>query len=138
LQRQISTTRLSNLGSVKGLVLDQGLRRSAASLLRACGVETVHVDELGMATAPDSVILEHARNQALVVITLDSDFHSLLAVSGASAPTVVRLRVERLKATDPCELIASVVLKTREELTAGAVVSATTKFIRIKRLPIKR
>jgi predicted nuclease of predicted toxin-antitoxin system len=86
---------------VKGLVLDQGLPRSAASLLRARGIETVHVGELGMATAPDSVILEHARTKALVVITLDSDFHSLLAVSGASAPSVVRLRVQGSNATEP-------------------------------------
>ncbi|HUQ93871.1 MAG TPA: DUF5615 family PIN-like protein [Bryobacteraceae bacterium] len=106
--------------------------------MRARGLETVHVGELGMATASDESILEHARKEVLVVITLDADFHSVLALSGASAPSVVRLRVQGLKAQEASQLIESVVAKAKDELATGALVSATKKLIRIKRLPIKK
>jgi predicted nuclease of predicted toxin-antitoxin system len=77
---------------VKGLILDQGIPRSAASLLRAGGIEAVHVGELGMATSSDESILEYAHRNELAVVTLDADFHAQLSLSGASAPSVIRLR----------------------------------------------
>lgn len=43
------------------LLLDQGLPRSAADLLRKTGVDTVHVGEIGLAMAEDAAILEEAR-----------------------------------------------------------------------------
>lgn len=39
------------------LLLDQGLPRSAASLLSQRGVDTIHVGEIGMAAAADTEIL---------------------------------------------------------------------------------
>ena len=59
------------------LLLDQGLPRSAASLLRAADIDTVHTGEIGLATADDESIIQVARQQERVVITLDADFHSL-------------------------------------------------------------
>ena len=39
------------------LLLDQGLPRSAAELLRAAGIDAVHTGEIGCATAEDAEIL---------------------------------------------------------------------------------
>lgn len=72
------------------LLLDQGLPRSAASLLRAAGVDTVHVGEIGMSAVSDSAILAQGQAEQRVVVTLDADFHALLALSGATAPSVIR------------------------------------------------
>ena len=85
------------------LLLDEGLPRSAATLLSENGLDAVHVGELGMAGAADEAILEYARTSGSVIVTLDADFHSLLALSGASEPSVIRLRVQRLKAKDAFE-----------------------------------
>ncbi len=59
------------------LLLDQGLPRSAARFLREAGIETVHVGEIGYATADDTAILQRARNEGRTVVTLDADFHAL-------------------------------------------------------------
>jgi predicted nuclease of predicted toxin-antitoxin system len=44
------------------LLLDQGLPRSAASILRETQTETVHVGELNMATASDETIIDYAKD----------------------------------------------------------------------------
>ncbi len=40
------------------LLLDQGLPRSAASLLREAEIDTVHTGEIGYATAEDAMIMD--------------------------------------------------------------------------------
>lgn len=51
------------------LLLDQGLPRSAASLLRSRGHDAVHTGEIGLATAEDAVILAIANQEGRVVFT---------------------------------------------------------------------
>jgi len=69
---------------MKGLLLDQGLPRSTASLLTQSGHTVSHTAEIGLATASDSEILDYARERDLIVVTLDADFHMLLATAGAT------------------------------------------------------
>lgn len=45
------------------LLLDQGLLRSTVLPLRAAGIDASHVGEMALASAPDSVILEIARQE---------------------------------------------------------------------------
>ena len=49
------------------LLLDQGLPRSAAGLLRNAGIDTVHTGEIGYAAANDADILECARVEARIM-----------------------------------------------------------------------
>lgn len=67
------------------VLLDQGLPRTAAGLLREIGWDVQHVSERGMPQAEDVAIIEMARQEGRVVVTLDADFHALLAVSGCLA-----------------------------------------------------
>jgi predicted nuclease of predicted toxin-antitoxin system len=95
-----------------------------------------HVGEIGMAASPDEEILEFARDHEQVVVSLDSDFHALLASSGASSPSVIRVRVEGLRGEAMSQLIKRVIDKVGGKLEQGAVVSATENSIRVRRLPI--
>ena len=88
------------------LLLDQGLPRSTAALLRAeNGWDVVHVGERGLARATDAEILEIARRETRICVTLDADFHTLLALSGAASPSTIRVRVEGLDASDLARLL---------------------------------
>jgi predicted nuclease of predicted toxin-antitoxin system len=82
------------------LVLDQGVPRDAAERLRDLGYECEHAGEVGMSKAADCDILARALEKRAIVITLDADFHAILAVSGASGPSVIRLRIQGLRAPE--------------------------------------
>lgn len=118
------------------LLLDQGLPRSSAALLRERGIDAVHVGECGMSQASDPAILDFARVDQRIVVTLDADFHALLALSNAKLPSVIRLRIEGLRGVDAAKLIELVAAQITNELLGGAIVAVTTKGVRVKRLPI--
>jgi len=80
------------------LLLDQGLPRSLAALLRQNSVDTIHVGEISLATASDEEILQHARTDQRIIVTLDADFHALLALAMAAEPSIIRIRIEGLRA----------------------------------------
>lgn len=120
------------------LLLDQGLPRGAAAILRTAGIQCVHVGEIGLSAAEDAQILRHAALSEAMVITLDADFHSLLALSRANGPSVIRVRIEGLKAEALSVLIQTVIAECGTELDAGAMVTVTVNRIRIHRLPMGR
>jgi predicted nuclease of predicted toxin-antitoxin system len=118
------------------LLLDQGLPRSTVKHLADAGIVAEHVGDLGMAAATDEVILEVARQQSAVVATFDADFHQLLAISRATTPSVVRIRIEGLKGDQVANILAQVINVANTDLDAGALVSVTETRIRVRSLPI--
>jgi predicted nuclease of predicted toxin-antitoxin system len=120
------------------ILLDQGVPRSAAALLRAAGIDAVHTAEVGLATATDERILEFAETEGYVVVTLDADFHALLALAGARSPSVIRIRQARLGAAAVVTIVQSVVQQASAELEQGALVTVQAGRVRVRRLPIIR
>ncbi len=118
------------------LLLDQGLPRSAAALLRLAGVDTIHTGEIGYATADDRDILQRAKDENRIVITLDSDFHTLLAWSHASSPSVIRIRIEGLRAEPLVKLLLALLPLWTDELDQGAMLTVQPGRVRMHRLPI--
>jgi len=79
-----------------------------------------------------------ARDHAQIVVTLDADFHTQEALSGAPGPSVIRIRVEGLKAKQLADLLVHVLEQCREDLKSGAMVTVTGSSIRIRHLPLVR
>jgi len=117
-------------------LLDQGLPRSTVSHLASFQIDAEHVASLGLAKASDSIILAEARNRQAVVVTLDADFHSLLAVTGATDPSVIRIRREGLKGDAVAAVIRDVLAVAETELSQGAAVSVTETNCRVRLLPL--
>ncbi len=120
------------------MLLDQGLPRTAASLLRERGWDVQHVSGRGMSRAEDVAIIALAREEQRMVVTLDADFHSLLAVSGATGPSVLRIRMEGLKADQVVALVERVLALASEELNQGAMITVADGKVRIKLLPVAK
>lgn len=118
------------------LLLDQGLPRSAVAGLRQSGHDVDHVADCGLARATDQEILDEADRRGAVVVTLDADFHELLAWSGATRPSVLRLRVEGLNAERLVALLAAVLAAAASDLERGAVATSDGVRVRVRLLPL--
>jgi predicted nuclease of predicted toxin-antitoxin system len=65
-----------------------------------------------------------------------ADFHSILALNNFPAPSVIRVRIERLRALALTQLIVDVIHQCQEDLEHGAAVTIELKRIRVRRLPL--
>jgi len=121
---------------LKGILLDQGLPRTAAKILKEKGWDVLHTGDIGLSRASDNEILEYARAEKRVIVTLDADFHAILAVANESEPSVVRIRQEGLKGPALADLIENIWPSIIEQLKSGAIVSVTEKSIRLQPNPL--
>src|ERR1019366_4435214 len=122
---------------MKRILPDQELAPHAAVILRQHGLDAVHVSEIGMEKAEDIQIMEKARADERVCVTLDHDFHAHLAVTGHGRPSVVSLRVQGLDAQGQADLIRPVYVQYEDALSEGAAVPADRESIRVRRLPLR-
>lgn len=120
------------------LLLDQGLPRTTAFLLRQRKIDSVHVGEIDLATAEDHVILEEGRRSGRVIVTLDADFHKLMAFSGAMTPSVIRIRIEGLRAETLTLLLQEILQSCMKDLEEGVLITVQPSRLRIRRLPLTR
>ncbi|HEY9852760.1 MAG TPA: hypothetical protein V6D28_25025 [Leptolyngbyaceae cyanobacterium] len=64
------------------------------------------------------------------------DRNALLALSEATSPSVIRIRIERLRAQALTNLLINVIGECEEDLQQGAVVTVESSRIRVRRLPL--
>jgi predicted nuclease of predicted toxin-antitoxin system len=118
------------------VLLDNGLPRGAVPILNAHQIDANHVGDIGLSSASDQSIMNKAISDGRIIVTLDADFHTLLALSGAIGPSVIRIRIEGLKAMELARIINTVIKAFPDELRAGAVVSVGPKSARCRLLPL--
>ena len=118
------------------LVLDQGVPRDAAAGLRGRGYDCLHAGEAGLSKATDEEILAFSLANSGVVVTLDADFHAILAVTRAKGPSVIRLRLEASGAAQVVELVQRVATGFEADLKSGSPVTVKAYKTTCHRLPI--
>jgi predicted nuclease of predicted toxin-antitoxin system len=89
-----------------------------------------------MGKAADDEIVAWSLGKNAIVVTLDADFHTILAVSGASGPSVIRLRMQGLGAPEVVELVQKVLAGFEADLKRGSLVTVKAHKITCHRLPI--
>jgi len=120
-------------------LIDNALSFRVAELLRAAGQEAVHVRELDLGTAADSIIFERACIEDRVIVSADTDFGTLLAALDTSKPSFILLRWAGLRlAEEQTRVILANLPNISDALEAGAVVVIEPQRVRIRTLPIKK
>jgi predicted nuclease of predicted toxin-antitoxin system len=119
------------------ILLDEGLPLRSAAWLRQVGIDAIHATEIGLASASDTHILAAALADARVCFTLDHDFQAILAATGATAPSVVLLRLQHADYVETAQLIREVIHRFEHQLEAGAAVTATRRAMRTRSLPLR-
>ena len=120
------------------LLLDQGLPRSTGGFLSDSGWDVVHVGDVGLSRATDRQILDYAKTQNRVCVTLDADFHALLATEDAAKPSVIRIRKEGMNARALADLLIKIWPRIERSINDGAMVTVTGGSIRVRGLPISK
>jgi predicted nuclease of predicted toxin-antitoxin system len=92
--------------------------------------------EQGLETLSDEDILEKAKIENRIILTVDLDFGNLLAIQKASFPSVILFRLGNQYYSLINERITLVLQNYSEILKTGAIVSITDQTIRVKKLPI--
>jgi predicted nuclease of predicted toxin-antitoxin system len=67
-------------------LLDEAIQHRLADHLAEAGHDATHVVRIGLAGAPDPQVLERAAAEDRILITTDTDFPTLLALSGEPIP----------------------------------------------------
>jgi len=106
--------------------------------LQERGHEAVHVQDIGLGTAPDSKIMSRAAAEGRVVITADLDFGNLLVQSGETTPGVILFRGGNYSEAEMRELVGRVLKTANLDVLQHAVAVVDKRRIRITRLPLKR
>ena len=119
-------------------LVDANLSPRVAITLSSEGFKSIHVGDVGLLTAADQAILDYAAASELVIISADTDFGELLAISrGAVRPSVVLLRsADRLTPEQQGALLVANLPAVAGELGTGAIVTIARGRVRIRSLPI--
>lgn len=118
------------------LLCDMGIAVATATALRDLGHDAVHLVDLGLSRAADREILDLARAEKRVVVAHDLDFTDLVAVSGASTPSVVIFRLRVMRPERVLARLVAVIEALATDLDAGAIVTITEALTRVRRLPV--
>jgi len=86
--------------------------------------------------ATDDEVLAWALERNAVVVTLDADFHAILAVSGARGPSVIRLRMQGLRAQEVLGLLPNVLVRFAADLMRGCLITVKERKTTCHKLPV--
>ena len=118
-------------------LVDNALSPLLADGLCSLGHDAIHGRDRAMAAATDESITEFAASEDRIVITADTDFGTLLAIGGASKPSVIQFRQNTPnEPADQLALLSGNLMRVADDLAAGAIVTIENHRIRVRPLPI--
>ena len=86
------------------LLFDENLSHTLVRLLADLFPGSIHVREIGLKAADDSVVWEYAKNNGLMIVSKDSDMHQRSFVFGYP-PKVVWVRLGNCSTSDVEQLL---------------------------------
>lgn len=119
------------------LLLDLNLSVRWIEFLHISGFAAVHWSTLGAANAPDSLIMEYAKQNDFIVVTHDLDFGAIHAATQGQKPSVIQLRADDISPETIADRVIIALHQMAADLEAGALVTIDLKRTRIRILPLR-
>ncbi len=117
---------------------DMGISSTTVTWLRTEGHDVVHARELGMARAPDALIVEKAGQEGRVILTCDLDFGDIMASSGAVQPAIILIRLRNQTPAHVNGRLRQVLAQSHPAITNGALVTVEESRHRVRLLPLSK
>ena len=120
-------------------LVDSALSPLVATRLNESGHDAVHTRDRGIESADDSEVLRVALAELRVLVSADTDFGTILALTGEPQPSVIQFRRgTQRRPKQQVELLLANLGAVAEDLVAGAIVTIEQDRIRVRALPIER
>lgn len=118
-------------------LLDENIPPSLVLHLRAAGYEVRHVALEGLRAFSDFTIAEAAILNSEIIITHDTDFGTILALTGQDKPSVILFRWQKAAVEDFVQFLKKHGQYLKEPLENGALIVVDEEKIRIRSLPLR-
>jgi predicted nuclease of predicted toxin-antitoxin system len=119
-------------------LIDMPLSPALATWLADRGHDAAHAADLGLHRATDSEIMARAKQEARTVITADLDYPRLLAVAGASEPSLILFRNGNWSEADVRLRLSEILATLNDADIAHSIIVVDRDRVRRRRLPIGR
>ena len=104
------------------LLVDNQLPAALARFLSTHGIDCQHVLDIGLESASDQTIWNHAKKEGLVIVTKDEDFAQLADRQMSIPPQVLWIRIGNCRKAVLLNAIADVLPQIRDQLQNGHAV----------------
>ncbi|HEY2412497.1 MAG TPA: DUF5615 family PIN-like protein [Pirellulaceae bacterium] len=118
------------------LVVDMNLSPDWIQALVQHGYTAVHWSSVGSPRAADAMIMAWAAANHYAVFTHDLDFGTILAMTHASAPSVIQLRTRNVLPDHCLNLLIAALQQHHDDLRSGALIVVDEASARVRVLPI--
>lgn len=118
------------------VLVDMNLSPRWAAELRSRGLESIHWQQVGAASAPDEEVLAWCAAHGHVLFTHDLDFGAILAASKGRNPSVVQLRAENVLPEAMLQHVTDALRQVEKDLAQGALVTIEPARHRVRLLPL--
>jgi predicted nuclease of predicted toxin-antitoxin system len=115
---------------------DMGISLRTVEWLRSQGYDIVHLRDEGLQRLPDPEILEKARLENRILLTIDLDFAQLLATLQSSLPSVILFRLGNENYDQINDCLSILLTDCMNDLLLGAIISVNNRGFRVRKLPI--
>ena len=118
------------------LLIDMNLSPDWVGFLESRGWPAVHWSHIGDHDAPDEFIMQWAVEHGHVVFTHDLDLGATLALTQASGPSVIQVRMEDVSPQGMGRYALSTLESCAADLSEGALVVVDPHQRRVRILPL--
>jgi predicted nuclease of predicted toxin-antitoxin system len=119
-------------------LLDENLPPSLAIKLKSIGYVARHIQEIGYNNTSDIKITDFAESSGEIILTHDTDFGTILALSGREKPSVILFRWQVITVQNMFEFLEKYLPELEIELFKGSLILVDENKIRIRSLPLQK
>ena len=101
------------------LLVDNQLPIALARFLIAHGLESAHVQDIGLDSVDDRVIWQYAAENDLVIVTKDEDFQAFANRQRGKSPQVIWVRIGNCRKVALLAVFSKILPELRDLLISG-------------------